>query len=65
MKIISTLSKLKKLGPRTWCGEVGKFGVSVVRELRHISLESAQERLHELSSCEMKGLVVPYTVCED
>lgn len=65
MKIISTLSKLKKLGPRTWCGEVGKFGVSVVRELRHISLESAQERLHELSSCEMKGLVVPYTVCEE
>ncbi len=65
MKILSTLSKLKKLGPRTWCGEVDKFGLSVVRELRHITLESAKERLHELSSCEMKGLVVPYTVCEE
>lgn len=65
MKILSTLSRLKKLGSRTWYGEVEKFGFSVVRELRHVSLEDAQERLHELSSCEMKGSVVPYTVCED
>lgn len=65
MKILSILPELKKLGPRTWHGEVEKFGLSVVRELRHISLEDAQERLHELSSCEMKGLTVPYTVCEE
>lgn len=65
MKILSTLSTLKRLGPRTWCGEVEQFGLSVVRELRHISLENAQERCHELSSCEMKGLTVPYAVCEE
>ncbi|MGM9991395.1 MAG: SUMF1/EgtB/PvdO family nonheme iron enzyme [Candidatus Bruticola sp.] len=65
MKILPLLPKLKSLGPRTWYGKTDKFGLAAIRELRHISLEEAQRRLHELSSCDIKGLVVPYTVCEE
>ncbi|MGM9998714.1 MAG: SUMF1/EgtB/PvdO family nonheme iron enzyme [Candidatus Bruticola sp.] len=65
MEVLSLLPKLKSLGPRTWYGKTDQFGLVAIRELRHINLEEAQRRLHELSSCEIKGLVVPYTVCEE